>query len=45
MFDVGRSTCPQCLDIGMRPILQFDLYTDVSNNPIHYAWQAGVQRS
>jgi len=43
MFDVGRSTCPQCLDGGVRRIQPFDLYIDVSTNQMHYAWQAGVR--
>jgi hypothetical protein len=45
MFDVGRSTCPQCLDGGVSRIQPFDLYIDVNTNQMHYAWQAGVRRS
>jgi hypothetical protein len=45
MFDVGRSTCPQCLDGGVSRIQLFDLYIDVNTNHMHYAWQAGVRRS
>ena len=44
-FDVGRSTCPQCLDSGVSSIQSFCLYADVSTNQMHYAWQAGVRRS
>jgi len=44
MFDVGRSTCPQCLDGGVSRIQPFDLYIDVSTNQMHYAWQAGVRQ-
>jgi hypothetical protein len=42
-LEVGRSTCPQCLDSGVSSIQPFDLYTDVSTNQMHYAWQAGVR--
>jgi hypothetical protein len=42
MFDVGRSTCPQCLDSCLSSIQSFDLYADVSTNQMHYAWQAGM---
>jgi hypothetical protein len=42
LLEVGSSTCPQCLDSGVRPIYQFELYTDVSTNTMHDAWQAGV---
>jgi hypothetical protein len=45
MFDVGRSTCPQCLDGGVSRIQPFDLYIDVNTNQMHYAWQAGVRCS
>jgi hypothetical protein len=45
MFDVGRSTCPQCLDGRVSRIQPFDLYFDVNTNQMHYAWQAGVRRS
>jgi hypothetical protein len=45
MFDVGRSTCPQCLDDGVIRIQPFDLYIDVNTNQMRYAWQAGVRRS
>jgi len=45
MFDVGRSTCPQCLDGGVSRIQPFDLYVDVNTNQMHYTWQAGVRRS
>ena len=45
MFDVGSSTCPQCLDGGVSRIQPFDLYIDVNTNQMHYAWQAGVGRS
>ena len=44
-FDVGRSTCPQCLDSGVSLIQRFYLYADVSTKQMHYAWQAGVRRS
>jgi len=44
-FDVGRSTCPQCLDGGVSRIQPFDLYIDVNTNQMHYAWQAGVRCS
>jgi hypothetical protein len=52
MFDVGSSmldvqpvqcsTCPQCLETGVRPIQPFHLYIHVYTNPWNYAWQAGV---
>jgi hypothetical protein len=42
MFDVERSTCPQCLDGGVSRIQPFDLYIDVNTNQMHDAWQAGV---
>jgi hypothetical protein len=42
MFDVGRSTCPQCLDGEVSRIQPFDLYIDVNTHQMHYAWQAGV---
>jgi hypothetical protein len=45
MFEVGRSTCPQCLDSGVSSIQRFYLYADVSTKQMHYAWQAGVRRS
>jgi len=45
MFNVGRSTCPQCLDGGVSRIQPFDLYIDVNTNQTHYAWQAGVRSS
>ena len=45
LFDVGRWTCPQCLDSGVSSIQQCDLYTAVSTNQMHYAWQAGVRCS
>jgi len=45
MFDVGRSTCPQCLGGGVSKAQPFDLYIDVNTNQMHYAWQAGVGRS
>jgi hypothetical protein len=44
-FDVGRSTCPQCLDSGVSLIQRFYLYADISTKQMHYAWQAGVRRS
>jgi len=44
-FDVGRSTCPQCLDSGVSSIQQCDLYTAAITNQMHYAWQAGVRCS
>jgi len=44
-FDVGRSTCPQCLDGGVSRIQPYDLYIDVNTNQMHYAWQAGVRCS
>ena len=43
ILDVGRSTCPQCLDGGVSRIQPFDLYIDVNTNQMHYAWQAGVR--
>jgi hypothetical protein len=45
MFDVGCSTCPQCLGGGVSKAQPFDLYIDVNTNQMHYAWQAGVGRS
>jgi hypothetical protein len=45
MFDVGRSTCPQCLDGGVSRIQPFELYIDVNTNQMHNAWQAGVRCS
>jgi len=45
MLNVGRSTCPQCLDGGVSLIQQCDLYTVVGTNQMHNAWQAGVRRS
>jgi len=45
MFDVGHSTCPQCLDGGVSRIQLLDLYIDVNTNQMHYAWQAGVRCS
>jgi hypothetical protein len=45
MLDVQCSTCPQCLDSGVSLIQRFYLYADVSTKQMHYAWQAGVQRS
>jgi hypothetical protein len=44
-FDVGRSTCPQCLDGEVSRIQPFDLYIDVNTHQMHYAWQAGVRCS
>jgi hypothetical protein len=45
MFDVGRSTCPQCLGGDVSKAQPFDLYIDINTNQMHYAWQAGVGRS
>jgi hypothetical protein len=45
LFDVGSSTCPQCLDGGVSLIQSFYLTADVSIIKMHYAWQAGVRRS
>jgi hypothetical protein len=43
LFDVERSTCPQCLDSDVSINQPFDLYIDVNTNQMHYAWQAGVR--
>jgi hypothetical protein len=45
MFDVGRSTCPQCLEAGVRRIYPLDLKINDCANSTHDAWQAGVRRS
>jgi uncharacterized protein (UPF0212 family) len=37
LFDVGRSTCPQCLDGGVTFIQSFYITADVSIIQMHYA--------
>jgi hypothetical protein len=40
---IGRSTCPQCLNGGVRPIDM--IYIPMLEPTKCYAWQAGVRRS
>jgi hypothetical protein len=44
-FDVGRSTCPKCLDAFPKLISASDRYLNIYINPTHYAWQTGVRCS
>jgi hypothetical protein len=45
LFDVGRSTCPQCLNVFPKLISASDWKLNSYNNPTKYAWQAGVRCS
>jgi hypothetical protein len=45
LFDVGRSTCPQCLEAVVRQIKPLDLQIYDDANSTHGAWQAGVRCS
>jgi hypothetical protein len=43
IFPIHNWMLEQCLDSGVSSIQPFDLYTNVSTNQMHYAWQAGVR--